>query len=234
MCASHSPAQEQVGRQQGWGGLKQCAPVQQREVDLLEHLLKLWLQQHHALAIRGFPHIGEVVDAVAPARVHQRNACTCHGFRAHACLAHPDGDGCSFGEAHPAHGARSFLCGSCAHRLSTEGTQWRSRACGISYNFSHRGTVLWCQASLGGNHAAAQGQCVLRSVGTQTKGSALAQEVSEMCSQFLIAGVAGAAWVLWSKLPVQRCIERISAQGGTMQPLRVSAFCVQWAPKTMG
>jgi len=42
------------------------APVQQREVHLLEHLLKLRLHEHHTLAVCCLPHVGEVVDAMAP------------------------------------------------------------------------------------------------------------------------------------------------------------------------
>lgn len=41
-------------------------PVEQREIDLLVDLLELGLHQHDALALARVPHVGEVVDALAP------------------------------------------------------------------------------------------------------------------------------------------------------------------------
>lgn len=41
-----------------------AAPVEQREVDLLKHLLKGRLHHDHALALLGLPDVGQVVDAL--------------------------------------------------------------------------------------------------------------------------------------------------------------------------
>ena len=45
---------------------KPSPPVEQREVDLLKHLFKLALHHDHALPVGRLPHVGQVVNAVAP------------------------------------------------------------------------------------------------------------------------------------------------------------------------
>ncbi len=60
-------------------------PVEQGEINLLKHLLKLALHHDHTLPIASLPNVHQVVDACAPL-IHQE------GWRLQVCWLHPVGE----------------------------------------------------------------------------------------------------------------------------------------------